>query len=196
MDWQQYAAHLDTEVKTLEETVAKLKQEVRGLQRQLIEAQPQNDLSKHLGNARQEAATDKHMYIHHLNRLQQQLDNANAGQKEALDRLKSVDHEVQQAKAGNQRPKAMPAATTKAQAQPPQGSASPEEKQKFNTLSWQDRCAVLERQLKIQQTENARLQNLNDRSSLNKLAPFDNGEDDEELQIPKYFARPLKKKFR
>lgn len=182
--WQSYASQVEAELDITTAENNKLKQDVRRLQRELIEPRP-TDLNEQLAKAKQEIANNKQGYINHLNRLQQQLHNTEAAHTNTLSRLDTTTLELKDTKTEIQRLRSGVAENSQSlqQLRFSQPASSPT----LGAVSLQDRCGMLERQLKLTQKENARLQQLSDRPRSEK--PTDD-EDDEEPEHSRYVVRP------
>ena len=199
MTWQQYCVKLEGDLKTTEEDNNKLKQEIRGLEKRLIEARPTVELQRQLAQAlqerdaaRQEKDGIRNAAVERINHLRQQLANAEQMQRTAepvetqktnentLRKLEVVERELEDERQEKQqlqrqlveRDKLLKEFRAAAAQKPPIPGG----------VSAKEYIAMLERQLKLCQKDNARLQDLSDRKN---GKPCDDS-DDSEPEYPRY----------
>lgn len=174
MDWQAYATKVDADLETAEENNKQLKQEVRGLQKQLIEAKSDSksvptksdpDVEHQLTQVQQEAKANKEKYIKHLNNLHGQLVDAGqardaavnqaaeaANDKRKIRRELEVTHtSLVKEHASNQQLRSQLTEQNRLLQQTRSQGTPAQMPSTQGAVSYQQRISVLERQLKIQQ---------------------------------------------
>lgn len=187
MSWQEYAAERDADLKLAEEKIrageqkiSELKEEVRGLQRQLIAADSKtpNDLQQTISTVQQQLVHDRQLYNQQMNGLRQEYHNLMDQHRATQNELGGVTRQLNETKATNTPFQARSAGQTPM----PTPVPSPPTKTVAGGVSLEGHCAILTRRLKTTQKENARLQQLSDRPVHGKSGACDD-DDDEEPEI-------------
>lgn len=196
MDWQAYAERLEADLQSTDENNKTLKQEVRDLQKKLIAAGTSTDAQDHLEKVKQESGSRVDAHIEKSNDLQQQLvaaqqardaaiaraKEAKAGQQNLPERLKAASHELDAKNAEIQQLNLALNDQKELLQQACQALEARQHDWRAAAKSYEERMAVLDKQLKIQQKENGRLQGLSDQK---RGQPFAEDEDDSEPEFPR-----------
>ena len=155
------------------------------------------DVEHQLTQVQQEAKANKEKYIKHLNNLHGQLVDAGQARDAAVNQaaeaandkrkirkeLEATHTSLVKEHASNQQLRSQLTEQNRLLQQTRSQGTPAQMPSTQGAVSYQQRISVLERQLKIQQRENARLQNLSD---CNK--PYDDS-DDSEPEYPRYVVR-------
>lgn len=192
MDWQAYAIQVEGELKTADENNNTLKQEVRDLRKKLIEAKPNAELQQLHAKLQDEATAYKDASWNRITEFQQELgavkqarDAAVKQAAEAEKRQRSILSDLDPTNAALKQERAETETLKKRLAdweRELQQARQLQAKPTAGAVSYQNRIAVLERQLKLVQGGNAKLHSLSDR---NPDKPYADDSDDSEPEYPR-----------
>lgn len=199
MTWQEHCEKLEGRLRRTEEENGKLKQDLYGLERRLLESNPTDDLQRQLAQAiqerdaaRREKDVIRNAALQQISQFRQQVVNAQQDRQNAeatseetthqnvLRKLEKLERELAEERQQKQQLQTrlaeqdrllQEARAAAVQSAPISGGVSAKE-----------HIAMLERQLKLSQRENARLQELSDRRPGKQC----DDSDDSEPEYPRY----------
>lgn len=172
--WEAYANQLEQDIKVAEESLSKKNQEIRDLRRQLLEkALPDTDLQKQLDHVRQQAAANRNLYQRGIHGFQQQLAATQRARDAAVQQTTALEkaHKDALLEIENLRTQ-LAERTQQLQRAASAPRATP------GAVGYEERIAVLEKQLKLSQNENAKLLKHSDKKG-NSLHDDSDGEEPE-----------------